>query len=192
MTPRGIFRETIVTNSLYAIASGTYAPMLTTLSGLLDKGAAHAKEQSRNPDDLLQANLAADMFTLLMQIRLCCHHAKDGMARLTGGTPPTFENMGGDVKTLAALKEYIAETVALLKGLSANAFEGAENRRIEFPLQGGPMVFESNGLEFLRDWSFGHFYFHAVTAYDILRNQGVPLGKRDYMAHIGPHIRNRG
>jgi hypothetical protein len=180
-----------VTNSLYAIAAGTYAPMLTTLSGLLDKGAADAKEKGHSPDDLLEAKLAPDMFTLAMQVRLCCHHAKDGMARLTGGAPPAIENMGGNVKTLSGLKEYIAETVALIKGLSAAAFDGAENRRIEFPLQ-GPMVFESNGLEFLRDWSLGHFYFHAVTAYDILRNQGVALGKRDYMSHIGPHIRNRG
>jgi hypothetical protein len=182
--------EIIVTDSLYAIAAGTYAPMLTTLTGVLDKGAAHAKEQGRNPDDLLEAKLAPDMFTLAMQVRLCCHHAKDGMARLTGGTPPAFENMGGNVKTLAALKDYVAETVVLLNGMNAGAFDGAENRKIEFPLQ-GPMIFESNGLEFLRDWSLGHFYFHAVTAYDILRHEGVPLGKRDYMAHIGPHIRQR-
>jgi hypothetical protein len=165
--------------------------MLTTLSGLLDKGAAHAREKGHNPDSLLEAKLAPDMFTLAMQIRLCCHHAKDGTARLTGATPPTIENMGGDVKTLAALKEYVAETVALLNGVKPAAFDGAEARKIEFTLQ-GPMVFESNGLEFLRDWSLGHFYFHAVTAYDILRREGVPLGKRDYMAHIGPHIRNRG
>lgn len=180
-----------MTTSLYAIAAGTYAPMLITLASILEKGAAHAKEQGRNPDDLLEAKLAPDMFTLAMQIRLACHHAKDGTARLTGGTPPTFENMGGNVKTLAALKEYVEQTAVELKAVAAGAFDGAENRKVSFPLQGGPMVFEADGLEFLRDWSFGHFYFHTVTAYDILRHEGAPLGKRDFMAHIGPHIRQQ-
>jgi uncharacterized protein len=180
-----------VTVSLYAIAVGTYAPMLTTLSSILDKGAAYATEQGRNPDDLLEAKLAPDMFTLLMQVRIACHHAKDGTARLTGATPPTIDNMGGgNVKTLAALKDFVVETVAELNSVDKSAFDGAENRMVAFPLQ-GTMVFEANGLEFLRDWSFGHFYFHAVTAYDILRHEGVPLGKRDYMAHIGPHIRQQ-
>jgi hypothetical protein len=162
--------------------------MLTTLASLLDKGVEHAKSKGQNPDDLMNAKLATDMFPFSMQVRLCCHHARDGVARLTGGTPPTFENMGGDVKTLAELKAYVLETVAFLKGMKADAFDGAENRKIEFPLQ-GPMIFAANGLEFLRDWSLGHFNFHAVTAYDILRHEGVPLGKRDYMSHIGGHIR---
>jgi uncharacterized protein len=177
-----------VTVSLYAIAVEAYAPMLTTLASLLDKGAEHAKSKGQNPDELMSAKLAPDMFPLSLQVRLSCHHALDGVARLTGGTPPTFENMGGDVKTLAELKDYTLDTVSLLKGISPAAFEGAENREVEFPLQ-GPMIFKSNGLEFLRDWSLGHFYFHAVTAYDILRREGVPLGKRDYMSHIGGHIR---
>ena len=178
-----------MTISLHAIAAGTYLPMLTTLSELLDKGAAFAKEKGRNPDTLLEAKLAPDMFTLLMQVRLACHHAEDGIARLTGGTPPSFDNMVGlHAKTLADLRKVVSDTVAALKDIKPSAFEGGESRKIAFPVQ-GTMSFESNGLEFLRDWSLGHFYFHAVTAYDILRHEGVPLGKRDFMSHIGPHIR---
>lgn len=180
-----------MTVSLYAISVETYAPMLTTLAGLLDKGAEYATTKGRSPDELLDAKLAPDMFPLSMQVRICCHHAKDGVARLTGGTPPSMASMGGDVKTLGELKEYIAVTVAHIKGVDAKAFEGGEDRKIEFPLQ-ETMTFESNGLAFLRDWSLGHFYFHMVTAYDILRHEGVPLGKRDFMAHIGGHIHHRG
>jgi hypothetical protein len=99
--------------------------------------------------------------------------------------------MGGNVHTLVALKDYVAETVEHLKGIDEGAFDGAESRKIAFALQGS-MVFEANGLEFLRDWSLGHFYFHAVTAYDILRHEGAPLGKRDYMAHAGSLIHQRG
>jgi uncharacterized protein len=178
-----------VTISLHTIAAGTYLPMLTTLSSLLEKAEAYAKEHGKNSDAFLEAKLAPDMFTLRMQVGLACHHAQDGMARLTGGTPPSFDNMAGaSAKTLAELKSAVTETIAALSQIKPAAFEGAENRKIAFPLQ-GPMSFESNGLEFLRDWSFGHFYFHAVTAYDILRHEGVPLGKRDYMSHIGPHVR---
>jgi hypothetical protein len=178
-----------VTVSLHAIAAGTYLPMLTTLVELLEKGAAFAREKGRNPDDLLQAKLAPDMFNLQMQVRLACHHAQDGMARLTGGTPPSFDNMvGARTRTLADLKKVVSDTVASLEVVKPDAFAGAESRRIAFPMQGA-ISFESNGLEFLRDWSLGHFYFHAVTAYDILRHEGAPIGKRDYMSNLAPHIR---
>jgi uncharacterized protein len=183
-----IDREDNVAVSLYAISVGIYAPMLETLGKILDKGAEHMKAKGKSPDALLDAKLAPDMFTLALQVRLCCHHAKDGTARLTGATPPTIQNMGGDVKTLDALKAYVAETVAQMKALKPQAFEGGESRKIAFAMQ-GPVHWESDGLEFLRDWSLGHFYFHMVTAYDILRNQGVELGKRDFMAHVGGHIR---
>ncbi|HWA30624.1 MAG TPA: DUF1993 domain-containing protein [Rhizomicrobium sp.] len=173
--------------SLYAISVGIYVPMLETLTAILDKGAEHAKANGKNPDALLDAKLAGDMFPLSLQVRLCCHHAKDGVARLTGATPPTIQNMGGDVKTLAEMKAYVLVTITQLRALTPQAFEGAESRKIAFAMQ-GPVHWESDGVGFLRDWSLGHFYFHMVTAYDILRNQGVELGKRDYMAHVGGHI----
>jgi len=174
-----------MTITVYALAIDTFAPMLNTLSALLDKGAAHARAKGSDPGTLAGARLAPDMFPLSTQVQLACHNAKDATAHLTGETPPKIE-----IKELTfdELKVLIEKTVEHLKSMSANAFEGAEDRKIEIPLQ-GTLVFESNGFQLLRDWSIPHFYFHVVTAYDILRNNGVEIGKRDYMNHIGPHIR---
>ena len=72
--------------------------------------------------------------------------------------------------------------------MSTNAFDGAEDRKIETTLQGN-RTFESNGIELLTDWSIPHFYFHVVTTYDILRNNGVEIGKRDYRVESFPDTR---
>ena len=127
------------------------------------KGATPAHSPARG--------LRRTWFPLSTQVQLACHNAKDATAHLTGETPPKIE-----IKKLTfdELKVLIEKTVEHLKGMSANAFESAEDRKIEIPLQ-GTLVFESNGFQLLRDWSIPHFYFHVVTAYDILRNNGVEL-----------------
>ena len=158
----------------------TFVPALRTLSSLLDKAAEHARTKGSDPSALLKEKLAPDMFPLSSQIQLVCHHAKDGTARATGGTPPKIEikelNLDGH-------KALIEDTIHTLSAAGADSFAGAEGRKVEMSLSGG-RIFESNGVEYLQHWSIPHFYFHVVTAYDILRHVGVPLGKRDYMAGI--------
>ncbi len=166
--------------SMQAIALEIYVPALRTLSGLLDKGAEHAQANGIDLAALLNEKLAPDMFPLTLQVQLACHHANDGTARVTGQEPPKIENKE---LTFAELKALIERTVATLVGLDAKAFDGAEDRRIELSLQ-GQRQFESDGFQFLSHWSIPHFYFHVVTAYDILRHNGVALGKRDYMKDI--------
>jgi uncharacterized protein len=166
--------------SMDAIARETYVPALRTLSGLLDKGAEHAQANGIDLAALLNEKLAPDMFPLTLQVQLACHHAKDGTARVTGQEPPKIENKE---LTFAELKALIDQTIETLTGLSAKAFDDAEDRHIELQLQ-GQRVFESDGFQFLCHWSIPHFYFHVVTAYDILRHNGVQLGKRDYMKEI--------
>jgi uncharacterized protein len=166
--------------SMQAIALETYVPALRTLSGLLDKGAEYAQAKGIDLAALLNEKLAPDMFPLTLQVQLTCHHAKDGTARVTGQEPPKIETKE---LTFAELKALVDRTVETLTGLSAKAFDGAEDRRIELPLQ-GQRLFESDGFQFLCHWSIPHFYFHVVTAYDILRHNGVQLGKRDYMKDI--------
>jgi uncharacterized protein len=177
-----------VTITTYALAIETFAPVLTTLSALLDKGAAHARAKGTNLEALISARLAPDMYPLSTQVKLACHHAKDATARLTGATPPKIES---EELTFDELKILIEKTLSSLKSMNEKAFDGAEDRKIEMTLQGN-RVFESNGIGLLRNWSIPHFYFHVVTAYDILRNNGVEIGKRDYMSHIAPYVHQRG
>jgi hypothetical protein len=172
--------------SVHTMAVETFVPMLQNLSQILDKGAEHATAKNLSPDVLASARLSPDMFPLTQQVQIACDHAKNGTARLTGHEPPFFED---NERTLDELKARIEKTVAYVRSIDANAFEGAEDRHIKIPLPGNAMVIEMNGLQFLRDWALPHFYFHVVTAYDILRHNGVEIGKREYMSHVGQYVR---
>jgi uncharacterized protein len=162
------------------LAIDTFVPALRTLASVLDKAAAYAREKGTDPEALLKERLAPDMFPLSSQIQIACYHAKDGSARSTGQEPPKI-----DVKELTfdEHKALIASTVHALEALDAAAFAEATKRKVELSLSGG-RVFASNALEFVQHWSIPHFYFHIVTAYDILRHVGVQLGKRDFMSGI--------
>ena len=127
------------------------------------------------------------MYTLAQQVQIACDHAKDGVSRLTGKEPPRFER---NEKTMDDLKARIARTLDHLRGTDAAAFEGAEDRDCSVPIANN-MVIAMNGLEFLRAWALPHFYFHVVTAYDILRHNGVAIGKQDYLRQVGAFIRPR-
>jgi uncharacterized protein YndB with AHSA1/START domain len=173
------------TGPAHALISGTFAPMLGSLARLLDKGAEHALAKGQEPSALVQARLFPDMFPLHRQVQLACLHARHGAARLTGREPQAYPDELGSIEELKAL---IVSTVAELSAVPASAFEGAEERDIVMPLP-GDRVLEMKGFQFLRDWTLPHFYFHVVTAYDILRHQGVEIGKRDYLSYIGGAIR---
>ncbi len=174
--------------SLYTMAVETFVPMLRSLSNILDKGAEHASAKKLDSGVLVKARLAPDMFTLAQQVQGACHHAMDSTARLIGQEPPRFED---NEQTLDELKARIASTIDYLQKAPAGGFEGAENRDITIPVPANNIVFEMNGVQFLRDWALPHFYFHVVTAYDILRHNGVDIGKRDYLSHVGSYIRQR-
>ena len=173
--------------SIYTMATETFVPMLGSLSTNLDKGVELTKAKNFDGAVLVNARLAPDMFSLARQVQIACDHAKGAAARLTGQEPPRFDD---NEQTLDDLKARIAKTVAYVQSVPATAYEGAEDRQIEFPLPNN-LLLEMNGLEFLRDWALPHFYFHVVTAYDILRHNGVDIGKRDYLSHVGRHIRQR-
>jgi hypothetical protein len=162
--------------------------MLKSLSNILDKGAEHARARKSDPAALVNARLAPDMYTLAQQVQIACDQAKDATARLICKDAPQFEN---NEKTLEELKARIAKTINYVQSVRAAAFEGAEDRKIIIPIPENNMEFEMNGLQFLRDWALPHFYFHVVTAYDILRHNGVDIGKRDYLSHVGGYIRQR-
>ena len=167
---------------MHDMTVGSFAPMLESLSAVLYKGEERAKAASL---DLVNARLAPDMFTLAQQVQQACHYAKDAASRLTGkgGTP-----LEGAEASFAGFRAQIHRAVDAVRGAPAEAFEGAEDRdcSIEIP---GNMVIEMNGLRLLRSWSLPHFYFHTVTAYDILRHHGVVIGKQDYLSQVAGFIR---
>ncbi|HTR85994.1 MAG TPA: DUF1993 domain-containing protein [Reyranella sp.] len=167
--------------SMHAMAIESFVPMLESLSEILGKG-----REGESGIYLVDARLAPDMYTLAQQVRLACDHAKDGAARLAGLLAPRFAD---DEKSLEALQGRIAQTVGYLKGLAPSAFAGAEDRDSSIALGGGKII-AMDGLQFLRLWALPHFYFHVVTAYGILRHNGVAIGKRDYMSYIGAFIRD--
>jgi hypothetical protein len=168
--------------SMYTMAADSFVPMLQGLSGILDKGAAYA---STHKLDLVNAQLAPDMFTLSQQVRLACHHANDCVIRLTG---KPIQPTADEQKTIEDLQRQIATAVNNVKGADPAAFEGAEERDCSISIPNN-MVIAMNGLQLLRSWSLPNFYFHLITAYGILRHSGVPIGKQDYLTQLGSFIR---
>ena len=172
--------------SMHVMSVGSFVPMLESMSAVLDKGAAHAKAKDL---DLVNARMAPDMFALAKQVQLACDHACNGAARLSAQKPPAFEN---DETTIADLTTRIAKSIAYLRGLPTTSFDGAEDRDCTFPIPFDPkLVIAMNGLDFLRAWALPHFYFHVVTAYDIVRHNGVAIGKQDYLSQVGAFVRPR-
>jgi hypothetical protein len=167
---------------MHDMAVGSFLPMLESMSEVLAKGAEHAKSTQL---DLVNARLAPDMFTLAQQVQQACYYAKDATSRLTGKGGTAMEDAE---TTFPGLQAQIARTIDVVRGAPAGAFEGAEDRdcSIEIP---GDRVIQMNGLQLLRAWSLPHFYFHVVTAYDILRHNGVKIGKMDYVSQVGAFVR---
>jgi hypothetical protein len=153
--------------------------MLHNLSNLLDKAAAHAAAKHIDPAVLLQARLFPDMLPLVRQVQIAADDAKYGVARLTGVEAPVFAD---DEATFEALKARIERIRAFITGVPPERFEGAETRRVEVPIRAGARVFD--GRTFLLRWAMPDFYFHVVTAYGLLRHNGVEVGKRDYLGDV--------
>lgn len=151
---------------------------LNILSSLLDKGAAHAADRGAGPDEFVDARLAPDMLTLAGQVQRASDTAKFAAARLTGTDGPSFAD---DETTIEALKVRCADTISYLESVPPEAFEGAEQRSITF---GGKVKTTLPGEAYLLGFVLPNFFFHVTTAYDILRNSGVAVGKRDY---LGPY-----
>jgi hypothetical protein len=165
--------------SMHTMAVDSFTPMLESLSALIAKGAIHA---SKHELDLANARLAPDMFTLAQQVQLSCYHATEGVVRLAG-KPTTAVPQAPT--TLDGMQQLIAHTVTAVSQGSPSDFDGAEERDCSIQIPHGGGVLAMNGLQFLSAWALPHFYFHVVTAYDILRHHGVSIGKQDYLSQVG-------
>jgi hypothetical protein len=160
---------------MHAFSVDVFANTLGNLSAILEKAAGNATARKFDPAVLLSARLAPDMLPLTRQVQIACDMAKNSTARLAGREPPRFE----DTETsIGELRARIARTIDYLQSVPASALEGAETREIVVPAGSRKLKFQ--GLEFLQRWAIPHVFFHVVTAYAILRHNGVELGKNDY------------
>ena len=162
--------------SIHALSIDIFTHALGNLSAILEKGAAHAATKKFDSTVLVNSRLAPDMLPLSRQVQIACDLAKNSAARLAGIEPPRFED---SEKTIEELRARIARTLDYLKGISASALEGSEDRPIKVPA--GERTLEFNGLAFLQRWALPNVFFHVTTAYNILRHNGVEIGKRDFL-----------
>ncbi|MES2934337.1 MAG: DUF1993 domain-containing protein [Pseudomonadota bacterium] len=165
-----------MTISMYAASVPVFKQVLGSLSAILDKAESHATEKKIDPNALLQARLFPDMFPLTRQIQVAADFAKGAAARLAGVDVPKYEDKE---TTFAELKARIATTLAFIESLSAAQIDGSETRDIT--TGSGANVRNFKGQTYLLHYALPHFYFHATTAYAILRHNGVEVGKRDFI-----------
>ena len=165
-----------MTISMYAASVPRFVAMLSAMSSILDKAQAFADSRKIGPNVLAGTRLFPDMLTMGRQVQIACDHAKGATARLAGVDNPKFED---SEQTIAELKERIAKTIAFMQSISASQIDGSEERDIALTIGGHDLKFK--GLEYLLGFALPNFYFHLVTAYNLLRHNGVDIGKGDYM-----------
>ena len=180
--------------SLTNLLVPTYSQMLKALSGWLAK--AEVQMPDGGADALLSRSIASDMFPLSTQIRFVCVQAQEGIFRLTGEAFPasieTLLNEGRNARehpgSIADAQARIAETLALLGDLAPGALDADPGQSLTHALPNG-MIFDLTAEQYARDWTLPQFYFHLMTAYAILRSEGVDLGKADYVTHMFAYLR---
>lgn len=162
---------------MYAVSVPVFIRHLSGLSTVLDKAAAHAAARKINEADLLNMRLAPDMFPLVRQVRAATDHAANAAGRLSGKELLKFAN---DETAIPQLKERIAKTIEFLKSVKPGEIDGTEEKDISITFPNGTTrQFKGQGL--LLGNSLPNFFFHTTTAYNIIRQCGVEIGKGDFM-----------
>jgi len=166
--------------SLYDMSVASYLQTTMAVAGYLDKGLAFCKEKGINTTDIVDARLFPDMLPFGFQIVSVVHHSLGAVQGLKKGVfaPP------GQTGPLdyPGLQKLIADAVTGLQGLSPTEVNALEGREIVFQMRDRQIPFTAEN--FVLSFSLPNFYFHATTAYDILRTKGAPLGKRDFLGQL--------
>jgi len=163
--------------SLYQASVPVFTQMLSALSDVLGKAEAHAEAKNVEPAVLLQSRLALDMFPLIRQVQIACDFANSVTARLAAAEVRAYSD---SEQSIAELKARVASTVASLDGMTESQFAGSES--LEVVLRPGtPKEKKLTGRAYLLNYGLPQFFFHVTTAYNLLRHNGVEIGKKDYM-----------
>jgi uncharacterized protein len=165
-----------MTISMYQACVPTITRSLNNLAAVLEKAAAHAEARKIDPAVLIASRLYPDMFALVKQVQIAADISKGGCARLAQLEPPAFED---NEATFADLVARLRKTVAFLETLKPAQFEGAEDRTVTWKTQSATRSMQ--GLPYLTTHVLPNVFFHVTTAYNILRHNGVELGKMDFL-----------
>jgi hypothetical protein len=162
---------------MYTASVPVFQHMLRNLIHILDKGEASAQARKIDPAVLAGARLAPDMLPFTRQILIACDGPKNGVARIAGVEAPKFED---NEATFPELKARVQKTLDFLDTVPAAKVDGTEDKDITFPV-GRDSTRTMKAQAYLGTWVLPNFFFHVTTAYDILRHNGVDLGKTDYL-----------
>jgi hypothetical protein len=162
--------------SMYEASVPVFAKVLGNLAAILEKAAAHAEAKNIDPAVLLQSRLAPDMFPLVRQVQIAADAAKGGAARLAGVEVPSYED---NEASLPDLVQRLKKTVAFLEMLKPASFEGSEDRTVTWKTRTAEKSMV--GMPYLLTHITPNLFFHVTTAYNILRHNGVEIGKQDFL-----------
>jgi len=165
--------------SMYLASVPPFLRALTNLRSILEKAAAHAEAKKIAPSVLLNARLYPDMFPLSRQIQMATDNAKGAASRLAGMEPPKYDD---NESTFQELVTRIDKTIVLLGTIKPEQIDGSEDKTITLPMHDRTLTFK--GIPYLLDYVLPNFYFHVITAYAILRHNGVEIGKQDFLGKI--------
>lgn len=165
--------------SMYATSAHLYTRMLTNLLGCLDKAVAYAAERKFNPDILVTARLSPDMHPLSFQVQTATDHVKGSLSRLTEREIPSWPDTE---KTIDDLKARIRKALDYAAEFKPADLEGSDKKTVKIKVSG--VDTDLSGEVYLLQRALPNFYFHVTTAYDILRHNGVPVGKSDFLGRI--------
>jgi hypothetical protein len=168
-----------MTLSMYQASVPVFGRGLESLSAILNKAATHAEAKKIDPVVFITARLAPDMFALARQVQIASDAAKGCVARLAGVDVPSYPDTESTFPELAA---RVAKTIAFVKGFTAAQIDGSEDRNVTLKMRGEERKF--SGQAYLFNLALPNFYFHVTTTYDILRHNGVELGKADYLGAL--------
>lgn len=160
----------------YDFSIGICLKRLAVLKALIQKGAEFADTKGFDAGNLVNARLAPDMFNLATQVQVACDMSKGAVFRLTGTEAPKFAD---DETTFEQLLDRIDQTVAYITSVDRSAFDGTEDKIVDF--KAGPLEMKLKGTDYVSQLVLPNVFFHVTTAYNILRHNGVALGKFDYL-----------
>jgi uncharacterized protein len=162
--------------TMYSHSVPYFIRALNNLSAILKKGAAHAQEHEIDPSIFVTDRLFPNMLPLSKQVQIACDVSKRAAARLSGVEAPVFED---NEASFEELQQRIQNTIDFLNSVPADKINGTEEKQIKF--MAGSTEVEFIGASYLSLWALPNIYFHVTTAYNILRHNGVVLGKLDYL-----------